>query len=180
MPAMPDRTLCAVTKINGKDCGGPVPEDAPVDLCLLHLQEAYLYIRDIIEKFEPGEVNYNPALHPQPSVVYYVRFGDRIKIGTSSDVWTRITSIPCDRLLATEPGDYALERERHEQFKAFRLNRNSEWFRDCPEIRAHINALRREYGDPVEKRYPPSARVPILEDAPWEDPASWKPRSKTR
>jgi hypothetical protein len=165
---MPDRTLCAVTKNRGGDCGGPVPEDAPVDLCLLHLQEAYLYIRDIIEEWEPGEVNYDPRRHPEPSVVYYLRFGDRIKIGTSKDVWTRIGSLPYDRLLATEPGGYDLESERHRQFKAFRLARKREWFQDCPEIRKHVNALRRQYGDPVEKRYPPTATAPILEDAPWE------------
>lgn len=165
---MTERTLCAIPKPSGKDCDGPVPPDSPVPACLTHLKQAYLYIRDIIEEWEPGEVNYNPALHPEPAVVYYLRFGDRIKIGTSSDVWTRIASIPHDRLLATEPGGYTLERERHQQFREFRLARNREWFRDCPEIRKHVNALREQYGDPVGNRYPPTAVVPVLEDAPWE------------
>jgi T5orf172 domain-containing protein len=175
---MTERTLCAFTKPSGKDCDGPVPADAPVAACLKHLTTAYLYVRDLIAERDGEIVQYgdtrfdlDPRKRPDTRVVYYLRFGDRIKIGTTKDVWERIGSIPHDRLLATEPGSYDLEDERHAQFKAFRLDVNREWFRDCPEIRHHVNELRRQYGDPVARRYERNAVLaPTLEidNPPWE------------
>ena len=165
---MNEPTLCVVYRVNENECSGPVPPGAPVPLCVKHLQKAYLYVKDLVDAHEPEVSGDPPGRQLAPTVVYYIRFGDRIKIGTSGDVWTRVRQLPCDRLLAIEPGGFDVEHERHVQFKAFRLNANSEWFRDCPEIRKHVNALRRQYGDPVENRYPPSATAPFLENAPWE------------
>ena len=104
----------------------PCPPDAPVPLCVKHLQKAYLYVKDLIDAHEPQAPAGRPGRQLAPTVVYYIRFGDRIKIGTSADIWTRVKQVPCDRLLATEPGGFDVERERHVQFKKFRLNANSE------------------------------------------------------
>lgn len=166
---MNERTLCALFKMNDRECSGDVPPDAPVELCGRHLQKAYLYVRDLVEAYEPPPPDEKPGRQLAPTIVYYIRFGERIKIGTTGDLWARVKQIPCDRLLATEPGGFDVERSRHEQFKAFRLNANAEWFRDCPEIRRHVNALRQQYGDPVEGRYPKSVKAALLEgDVPWE------------
>jgi hypothetical protein len=151
---MTERTFCAI-------CDGPVPSGAPIPLCVTCLQQAYLYVRDIIADHH-GQVvelygrkyDLDPRHNPEPPpLVYYVQFGDRIKIGTTTNLWQRITAIPCDQLLAVEPGDADVERERHAQFARYRLTRSGEWFRDCQPIRHHIGHLRRTYGDPAGRRY---------------------------
>lgn len=51
-------------------------------------------------------------------VVYYIRLGDHIKIGTTRDLQRRMHQLCVDAtaLLATEPGGIDVERERHAQF----------------------------------------------------------------
>lgn len=79
------------------------------------------------------------AAAPPPSVVYYAQFGDRIKIGVTSQLRSRMGDIPHDRLLVTEPGGREVETRRHEQFAAYRLT--GEWFRAAFPLMAHIAAL---------------------------------------
>ena len=74
-------------------------------------------------------------------VVYYVRFGDRIKIGTSTDLAQRLIGIPHDEVLATEPGGPKVERSRHEQFAHLRIT--GEWFSAAPDLMKHIRSLRK-------------------------------------
>jgi len=75
------------------------------------------------------------------SVVYYIQFGDRIKIGTTTDLGKRLGALPHDCLLATEPGGPLVERQRHEQFGALRIK--GEWFEPAPVLLGHIQALPR-------------------------------------
>lgn len=89
---------------------------------------------------------YNPALRPPPSrdpyedsVVYYIENAGLIKIGTSYEVERRRNTIG-GKVLATEPGSYGLERERHRQFAGSRVGR-TEWFQPSPALRQHIAAL---------------------------------------
>jgi helix-turn-helix protein len=77
-------------------------------------------------------------------VVYYLRFGDRIKIGTTVGLTARLSNIPHNELLATEPGGSDVETARHRQFAALRIYR--EWFRPGPVLVDHIAALRAESG----------------------------------
>lgn len=74
-------------------------------------------------------------------VVYYIRFADRIKIGTSSSLLTRLQDLPCEALLATEPGDRLVESVRHGQFAQYRLV--GEWFSPGAPLLAHIATLQR-------------------------------------
>jgi hypothetical protein len=86
-----------------------------------------------------------PAPKPPPrpvspkAVVYYIRFGDRVKIGTTNRLTQRLYAIPHDEVLATEPGSYALERERHTQFREDRVI--GEWFQMSPRLMEHIKGL---------------------------------------
>ncbi len=73
------------------------------------------------------------------ALVYYIAFGDRIKIGTSANLGKRLIALPHDRLFATEPGGYATEHMRHVQFADCRVN--GEWFTRSRELIAHIDAL---------------------------------------
>ena len=80
-------------------------------------------------------------------VVYYLRFGDRVKIGTSSDPRRRLTRIWHDELLAFERGDRLVEHRRHEQFSADRHAR-TEWFVASTVLLEHAAALRAGADDP--------------------------------
>jgi hypothetical protein len=81
------------------------------------------------------------------SVVYYIRFADRIKIGTSTNPRPRLRSLPHDEVLAFELGDHALEKKRHTQFAATRIP-GGEWFVPSDELSAHIRKLRAGVDDP--------------------------------
>jgi hypothetical protein len=69
-------------------------------------------------------------------LVYYIRFGDRIKIGTTIDMKHRMASLPHDEILAVEPGSYWVENRRHRQFAKHRIT--GEWFSMAPELMSYI------------------------------------------
>lgn len=79
--------------------------------------------------------------------VYYVRIGDRIKIGTSGNIKSRIASLMPDEVLATEPGGREIETLRHRQFAALRVR--GERFQPGPELLSHIAMIREHFGEPV-------------------------------
>ena len=80
-------------------------------------------------------------------VVYYLRFRDQIKIGTSGNPRRRLASLRYDELLAFERGDRTLEQRRHAQFAEHRLAR-SEWFAAHDALVEHIDVLRAGVDDP--------------------------------
>jgi len=77
--------------------------------------------------------------------VYYARDGNHVKIGYSSDPWTRVldmrTARPTVELIAIEPGDRKVEAERHRQFAEWRIADNREWFEWSAEIERHIETI---------------------------------------
>lgn len=84
---------------------------------------------------------------PRVDVVYYLRYADRIKIGTTANPRQRLAAVWHDELLAFERGDRALERRRHAQFADDRFGR-TEWFRAGAALRAHVDALAEGVHDP--------------------------------
>jgi len=80
-------------------------------------------------------------------VVYYLRFRDQIKIGTSSNPRQRFAALRYDELLAFEPGDRSVERRRHQQFAAHRFA-GTEWFASNAALLQHIDVLRSGVDDP--------------------------------
>ncbi|MAM53554.1 GIY-YIG nuclease family protein [Microbacterium sp. UBA3394] len=87
---------------------------------------------------------------PRPSWVYYLRFADRVKIGTTVDLIKRLRTLPHDEVLAVEPGSYELERERHAQFEHLRIIARREWFsldNSLTELTADIRA---HHGEPTD------------------------------
>jgi hypothetical protein len=73
--------------------------------------------------------------------VYYMRLGNRCKIGWTSNLRRRLKAVQPEELLATEPGGVVTEAERHEQFAALRVV--GEWFRYEGSLVDHVEALRR-------------------------------------
>ena len=76
---------------------------------------------------------------PRIDVVYYVRWADRIKIGTSHRPRQRLGAIRHEELLAFECGGRELEQRRHREFAD--LREGGEWFRADPRLLAHVAAV---------------------------------------
>ena len=77
---------------------------------------------------------------PRIDVVYYLRLGGSVKIGTTFNPRRRFAVLRHDEVLAFELGDRSVERRRHAEFAADRLG-TSEWFELTPRLRAHVSAL---------------------------------------
>lgn len=85
-------------------------------------------------------------------VVYYVKFGNRLKIGFTSSLRARVNALLVDEVLAAEPGTYDIETARHKQFAEY-LAAGREWFHPSPELLAHVASIRAEHGDPFEVKW---------------------------
>ena len=74
--------------------------------------------------------------------VYFIRWGDRIKIGTAVDVFARCRalSLPEDAVIAVVPGGRKEEHELHVRFAATRIPK-SEWFHESEELLQHIESI---------------------------------------
>ncbi|MBD8610212.1 GIY-YIG nuclease family protein [Frigoribacterium sp. CFBP 13729] len=157
-------------------CGRPVEPGAPAPLCAWHLDAAADWserehgLTDLLPspcvacgsrlgvhwpsgwlcavcEWRHGDSPDGELAPPRVDVVYYLRFDDRIKIGTSSDPRRRLARIWHDDLLAFERGDRLVEHRRHVQFAEHRLAR-TEWFTAAPELLAHAATLRAGSDDP--------------------------------
>ncbi|MCU1561473.1 GIY-YIG nuclease family protein [Mycetocola sp.] len=167
---------CGVLVDGCRPCSETVDADAPLNLCPSHLQLAHDWVvgasgvTDILPtpclacgsrlgvrypsgwlcavcEWRVGDIPDGGTVEPRVDVVYYLRFGDRIKIGTSVNPRQRFAGIRHDELLAFERGNRLTEQRRHAQFAAHRLDR-SEWFAAHNEILSHIEGLRAGVDDP--------------------------------
>lgn len=157
-------------------CPESVTGDAPIALCLEHLAlAADWHARDVgvtdllpspclvcgsrvgvrwpsgtvcaVFEWRYGDVPDEDLPPPRVDVVYYVRYADRVKIGTSANPRRRLAAIRHDALLALERGDRIQEARRHAQFAADRYAR-TEWFRFSDALAAHIEVLSAGCDDP--------------------------------
>lgn len=85
-------------------------------------------------------------------VVYYIRFADRVKIGTSTNIAQRLKAIYHDELMATEPGGPGLEAQRHREFAEYLVPGQREWFFLTPEVKSHIDGVLERFGKPMTTR----------------------------
>lgn len=96
----------------------------------------------------PGDTRHDP-------VVYYVRRGAMVKIGTTTNLHQRMTSLLPEEILATEPGGQGVEAHRHRQFSALRVAGHREWFHAGPALQQHVREIRSQHGEP-------DATLPVL------------------
>lgn len=87
----------------------------------------------------------------QIGAVYYIQLRDLIKIGTTVDLRSRLSNLPWDTLLLTEPGYYEVENKRHRQFAD--LRHDGEWFRADQPLLEFIEQRRQELQEDNRKRY---------------------------
>lgn len=83
--------------------------------------------------------------------VYFIRVGQLIKIGYTSDFNRRMKSYPPDvELLAHYHGTYADEQQTHQLLTVHRANRR-EWYNPTPEVMAAVDdAKRRHESEPKQ------------------------------
>lgn len=157
-------------------CAQPVAVDAPLALCERHLAIAadWAQRRDGLVDLLPapcllcgsrvgvrylsgfvcavcewrfGDIPDGDLPPPRVEVVYYLRNGDRMKIGTTANPRQRFAAIWHEELVAFERGGRALERRRHDQFAADRFA-GSEWFRLSRALQRHAAGLAAGVDDP--------------------------------
>lgn len=92
--------------------------------------------------------------------VYYLRVGDKLKIGYTADPGRRLKSYPPDsKLIAIHPGTKATERDMHHRFAHARLA-GREWFSPTDlAITEHIATVIADYGTPPELLQPQYRRT---------------------
>lgn len=163
-----DRSLAQCLAAD-ESCAGDIPVDAPIALCERHLALAADWagreygIPDLLPspcrvcgsrlgvrypsgwicgvcEWRVGDVVDAELPPPRIDVVYYLRFGDRVKIGTTSNPRQRFASIAHEEVLAFERGGRALEQRRHLEFGSDRLG-TSEWFALSQSIQHHIDVI---------------------------------------
>ncbi|MBG6238198.1 hypothetical protein IWX78_001153 [Mycetocola sp. CAN_C7] len=169
-------TGCSITLDSGAACGGAVGAESPLPLCESHLLSAYEWVSgrvgvtDLLPsaclacgsrlgvrypsgwlcavcEWRVGDIPDGEIARNRVDVIYYLRFADRIKIGTSANPRQRLASIRHDELLAFERGNRLTEQRRHVQFASTRFAR-TEWFAMSDELLAHAESLRAGVGDP--------------------------------
>lgn len=155
MPKPTRWTACTAQREDGSFCDAHTLPDAPFPICLRHASQLYSFLRGRIAEVGDDPITSVDAIgdlleqrdrlnvQPPPSdpVVYYVRIGELIKIGTTGNLRSRMASYPPTReLLATEPGGVDVEAQRLRRFVQYReLGR--EWFRPGPDLLTHIVSL---------------------------------------
>ncbi|GAA1055441.1 hypothetical protein GCM10017608_35300 [Agromyces luteolus] len=173
-----DAAACTAVDERGP-CGAPAEPAAPLALCTTHLLAAHDWIArssgvtDVLPgaclvcgsrvgvrypsgwvcavcEWRLGEVPDAELPPPRVDVVYYVRWRERVKIGTSSNPRQRLPTIPHDEVLAFERGGRALEQRRHAEFAESRWP-GGEWFRFHEPLVRHVAALAEGDEDPWDR-----------------------------
>jgi hypothetical protein len=167
---------CGILVEGDHPCTAPVETGTPLNLCRNHVMLAYDWasrdagVTDILPspciacgsrlgvkypsgwlcaicEWKVGEIPDSDFVTARVDVVYYIRYRDRIKIGTSGNPRGRLANIVHEEVLAFERGNRQLEQKRHRQFAANRLS-SSEWFEVNDSLTAHIDVLRAGVEDP--------------------------------
>ena len=154
---------------DGSPCAQPVGADTPLPLCTRHLLIAHDWVvrdagaTDVLPspclacgsrvgirypsgwvcavcEWRIGEVPDDGLAPVRVDVVYYLRLGDRVKIGTSGNPRQRLGVLPHDEVLAFERGDRVVEQRRHREFATSRLG-TSEWFAADPALVEHARRI---------------------------------------
>lgn len=93
---------------------------------------------------------------PEPETtgtVYFIRVGSYIKIGWTADLTKRMRQYPPDTiLLAAQPGTRKDEHRLHKRFAVHRSH-GREWYPLVPAILEHVEAVKREHGEPEQPTF---------------------------
>lgn len=94
----------------------------------------------------------------ETGIVYYIRFRDAVKIGTTTAPARRLSSLPWDELMAVEPGGRAVEQLRHAEWAEHRLN--GEWFEMGDALSEFIESVVIDNVRWIHRTYPRIEQLP--------------------
>jgi T5orf172 domain len=127
-----DRTACSAPS-----CSTPTFPGAPWPVCPTHLREVYEFAHAVVELRAPArallpDTRPTPRRDPETGWVYFIRKGDRVKIGWTDYPDGRFKQLQPDEVLAVVHGNRATERMAHAAFATLRIE--GEWFRAEPSL----------------------------------------------
>ena len=149
--------VCIGVDSEGDPCGaraminlssGDEDLSSPQPFCKLHLGIIVTAVLNLKGKLPDNPPKYEPRaadLRAPGGFVYFVRRGDLVKIGYSTDIRTRLRNLELmggsefDEIVVSV-GTRAQETKYHRQFAALRTT--GEWFRCEPPIVAEMDRLR--------------------------------------
>lgn len=133
-------TTCTIQSLYGKFCEAPADPRLPFPVCAHHAIKIYISVKDFRESVTPTNGRRRPP-SSAACIVYYLRVGDLIKIGRTTNLPQRMVQYPPTAVvLATEDGDVQLETRRLRQFN-HHLQHGKEWFTPGADLLAHIDSL---------------------------------------
>lgn len=103
--------------------------------------EANRVRQEVIQREVMNHVKVDRSGSHEP-IVYYMRLGDLVKIGTSTNLRSRRNTINPQEVMAVEKGGRDHEQGRHQEFKELRVH--GEWFRLEEPLVSHIAKLAQE------------------------------------
>lgn len=125
-----------------------------IGICEAHVQVVVAFARRRDERRAertaqaPSPPSTPPKIDLSRQCVYYLQVGDRIKVGHATLLHRRLREYPPNAvLLAAEPGDRSLERQRHRELSPW-LADGREWFFDVPEVRQKVDEVLAQNGPP--------------------------------
>jgi hypothetical protein len=130
------------------DCDKAPEPSYPVPLCGQHVYVTLRHYQQQLETMQrlhpdlaerliaQHEAEARKPLRKPHHVVYFLRFGERVKIGTSGNLTERLREVPHDEVIGTIPGNATVEREWHVRWADIRIK--GEWFHATPELLATI------------------------------------------
>lgn len=133
-----------VTCVGSDRCTGELVPGSPVALCGKHLREVYEFAQDVISQRWDGAMrDYVTNLHrrfrppravtkEQPGNLYFIRFGQRIKVGYSENPAARLRELPHEEVLGIVTGTRADEQAWHRLLADYHVT--GEWFEAEPEV----------------------------------------------
>lgn len=151
-PVLTNVTGCTIQLDDGQPCDQRCMPTAPFSICERHLVRAYRHVARLMatqhvaepnRKGRPdrGTASKGYGMNGWPSVVYYARIGEHIKIGHTKNLAERMKWYPPSTvILALEPGDLIVERSRQWKFDHL-LDAREEWFKPGVDLMKHIEDL---------------------------------------
>jgi hypothetical protein len=146
-------TRCTVELLGGEFCDTDRAPDMPFAICARHAIQVYRRLHEMVGEVK-GKHHEYPELHDAVvgavrderlalrHSVYYVRVGDLIKIGKTTQLRQRLLNYPPgSELLGVEYGSGDIEAMRLHQFRHL-LAERKEWFRPGEDLLAHIATLK--------------------------------------
>lgn len=106
--------------------------DAGIRLCQDHALQTWAAVQEMNSAGQLRSESATPTARPKPTKgrgkVYYLRIGDRVKIGFTNDIFKRLASYPPTmEILAIREGTRELEHQEHIRFGEHRTD-GREWF----------------------------------------------------